>query len=211
MNISLHLIIAPLAVATFLMGAANQAGAATLFGQIAMRGKATLDAPLATATRFSSFENARVGFGTHQFATPTVIPMNQAVSMTPFSFTPSPATPVTLWNFSAGGHTYAFELVQFTYERFTFAGNDFLNLSGRGFATIDGVHTTPADFCFSTQQCAGLPDTTVTWSAEMTAPSAAVPEAGATILFLVCGLISLAIIQRAVQCGPVDQVTSRPG
>jgi hypothetical protein len=187
----------PLAVALGLGWCLTLSGqAATLSGQIGMMGKATLDGPLATATSIISVTNARVGYGTGDYAVPGTIPVNTPVLLTPALFTGSPAVPMTLWEFTSGGQVYAFELHAWTHDCFSFAGNTFMNISGWGYASIDGVRQTLAEFCFSTQQCTDSTENTVTWSAETIVPK--VPEGGTSITLLFFGIIGIELLRRRV-------------
>lgn len=176
------------------MMSAGAAAAAAVYCQIGMMGKATLDAPLSTATAFTGFENARVGCGTDAFAVPGTIGLNTPVTFHPFSLDPPTATPFTLWSFTSNDVEYELILDSLDFERFLFAGNEFLNLSGQGFLYVNGIRHAPANFCFSTQQCADSTGTTVTWSAQTTVPH--VPEGGTTWVFLFSAIVGIEVFRR---------------
>ena len=177
------------------MLSAGLASAAAVYCQIGMMGKATLDAPLSTAKAFTLFENARVGCGTDDFAVPGAIGLNTPVTFHSFSFDPPvPAPPITLWSFTSNGVEYELRLDSLDFERFLFAGNEFLNLSGQGYLYVNGMRHAPADFCFTTQQCADSTGTTVTWSAQTTVPH--VPEGGTTAAFLFSAILGIELFRR---------------
>lgn len=174
--------------------AGGWASAASVYCQIGMMGRATLNAPLATATGFNLFENGRVGCGTDMFSVPGAISLNTPVTFSTFSFDPAPATPFTIWSFVDGGREYSLALDEMTFDRFTFAGNQFLNIVGAGFLYVDGQRHAPADFCFSTQQCTDSDGTVVTWSAQTTVPH--VPEGGTTVIFLISAILGIEVLRR---------------
>jgi len=175
------------------------ASAAAVYCQIGMMGKATLNAPLSRATAFTLFENARVGCGTDAFSVPGMIALNTPVTFQPFSFAPPTVTPISLWSFTSNDVEYELVLDSLDFERFLFAGNEFLNLSGQGYLHVNGVRHAPADFCFSSQQCVDASGTTVTWSAQTTVPH--VPEGGTTLVFLFSGILGIEFFRRKCHNG----------
>jgi len=168
--------------------------AATVSGQVGMMGKGMLNAPLATATGFTVFGSARVGYGMGMYDVPGVMAVNTPVALTLTDFTGSPAVPVTLWEVESGGKVYSFELHSLEHERFFVGENVYLTLSGRGVASVDGGGAIPALFCFSTQQCIESTGTEVTWSAETIL--CAVPEGGAAWMCLLLGIIGIEGLRR---------------
>lgn len=186
-------VVSGLLVAVWVMSA-GMATAAAVYCQIGMMGKATLNAPLATATAFTGFENARVGCGTDAFDVPGAIGLNTPVTFHPFSFDPPTPAPFTLWSFTSNDVEYELILDSLEFDCFLFAGNQFLNLSGRGYLYVNGLRHAPADFCFSTQQCVDATGTTVTWSAQTTVPH--VPEGGTTWIFLFSGIVGIEVFRR---------------
>jgi hypothetical protein len=172
----------------------GMAVAATVSGQLGMMGKGMLNAPLATATGFTMFGGARVGYGMGMYDVPGVMAVNTPVALTLTDFTGSPAVPVTLWELESGGKTYSFELHSLEHERFFVGENVYLTVSGRGMALVDGGGAIPALFCFSTQQCIESTGTEVTWSAE--AILCAVPEGGAAWVCLLFGIIGIEGLRR---------------
>jgi len=180
-----------------LVGTMGASGGATLMGQIGMMGKATLDAPLATATTITGFSRARVGYGSGDYDVPGEVGLNTPVVFTPLVFKEALSEPVVLWEFTSAGKVYSFELHEVDFECFELAENSFMNMSGRGFAYVDGLRRTAAEFCFSTQQCTDSDELVVTWSAEtIVAP---VPEGGASLVFLLFGIVGIELFRKRVQ------------
>jgi hypothetical protein len=198
-----------LLVVLVLVGSARLASGAVVYCQIGMMGKATLDAPLSTATAFTLFENARVGCGTDAFAVPGAIGLNTPVTFSPFSFDPLPPTPISMWSFTSNDVEYELKLDSLNFERFLFGGNEFLNFSGQGFLFVNGVRHAPADFCFSTQQCVDSTGTTVTWSAQTTVPH--VPEGGSAVIFIFIGIIGIEVFRRRCHRSSQAKVVSSVG
>lgn len=175
-------------------GLASTASGAFLTGQVGMMGKATLDTPLITATEITAFGRARVGYGMGDFDVPGTIAVNTPVTFAPFSLSDPLSGPLSLWEFTAAGSVYSFELHELSFDCFEFGGNSFMNLSGFGYVSIDGTQTTPAEFCFSTQQSTDSTSMVVTWSAETILLS--VPEGGFSWISLLLGILGIEVFRR---------------
>lgn len=167
-------------------GLAPSGHAAAIVGQVAITGKAQLNGPFQTATLISTFDRTRLSFGTgdYDFAGPHV-----SGEFTPLVLDTPLNAPVVLWKFVRDSSEYSFELHEFGVERFELQDNLFLNLSGSGFVSIDGVRRTAANFSFSTQQTIKSSSREITWSAETIAFS--VPEGGASWILLILGIIGI--------------------
>lgn len=161
-----------------LLATREAAHAATILGQVNFTGTVVLDAPLATATAFTSFSNVLVDAGTGDYAVPSLVPLNTAVSISAFTFQPFTPPVAPLWTFSAGGTDYSFELSTLAITRGILGPNNFLSLSGTGTARATGFDDTTGDFVFSAQQNIDAVGTTVTFSVENVVPSMTVPEPG---------------------------------
>jgi hypothetical protein len=184
-------------------------------GQIGLVGRGTLNGSLATATGFSTFDRVRVGFVADEFVDTAAVPVDTQVTMNPFAFDAAPATPIELWSFQHGASTYSFNLHTVGYERLMMDGYTFLNVSGTGYAYIDGVRQTPAEFGLSAMQGSGSSSVKLTWSAETVtlwspdpvAPAppvvngpavAGVPEAGSALFLLIAAMVSVEILRKRI-------------
>lgn len=184
-------------------------------GQIGLVGRATLNGSLATATGFSTFDKVRVGFVADEFVDTAAVPVDTKVTMNPFAFDAAPATPIQLWSFQYGASTYSFDLHTVGYERLMMDGYTFLNISGTGYAYIDGVRQTPAEFGMSGMQGGSSSSLKLTWSAEtvtlwspdpvlpaepvVNGPAVAgVPEAGSALFFLMAAMVSVEILRKRI-------------
>ena len=178
-------------VLTF-FGTMGGVSGAMLFGQIGMMGKATLDEAMGTATSITEFGKARVGYGTGDYGVPGAA--NKPVVYTPLAFWTPLSEPMVIWQFNAGGSVYSFELQKWDYDRFELNGDSFMNLSGTGFAYLNGGRQTPADFVFSSQQCMDSTELVVTWSAETIVRG--VPEGGTSLSLLLLGLVGIEVLRK---------------
>jgi hypothetical protein len=167
--------------------AAGHSSAATILGQVSFTGTATFNGPLSTATGVTVFTNVQVEAGTGDYAVPSLVPLNTAVTMAALSFDPLPAPVTPFWTFTVGGTEYSFDLATVAVARMTLGDNHFLSLSGTGTARATGFEETTGDFTFSAQQAVNAVGTTVTFSADAVVPSATVPEPG------VAGLVAAAL------------------
>jgi hypothetical protein len=152
-------------------------------------GIATTDTgSLATATEFTSISDVTVvpgGSGTY-----ASVPVGTPATFTPFSF--SAASVMPLWTFTWGGNTYSFTATSLSVSH---VDNNFLDISGLGYATLNGVNTPDGTW--------SITDTRVGNSATFTfgASSAVLPttpDGGMTAVLLSLGLtgISLGVVAR---------------
>jgi hypothetical protein len=149
--------------------------------------------PAGTETKFLTINMATVEPGT---ATGSYAPLTggEAVTFTPFTFTAiTPSTPLDLWKIISGGVTYNFEA---TDVSFIFKGNDFLDISGSGYATITGGATHYAQ----TEGTWSITDTksgnsAITFSSAL-AINEPVPDGGLTVSMLGAGLVGCALFAR---------------
>ncbi len=148
-------------------------------GSIVFSGAATLNAPLPSATSFTSI------FGVGSNPDPSVVgesgdynsvTLGTQATFTPFTFIPA-ATDFTLWSFMFGGATYSFEA---TTGMSVFENANFLNISGNGIASITGFADTSGTWSITSTGAGASP----TFS--FGAGSVAVPEPStfALLIFL---------------------------
>ena len=190
-------------------------------GQIGLVGRATLNGSLATATGFSTFDRVRVGFVSDEFVDTASVQVDTQVTMNPFAFDVAPATPIELWSFQHGASKYSFNLHTVGYERLVMDGYTFLNVSGTGYAYIDGLRQTPAEFGLSAMQGSGSSSQKLTWSAEtvtlwtpdpvlpsepvVSGPAVAgVPEAGSALFLLIVSMFSVEILRKRMNSQESD-------
>ena len=112
-------------------------------GTISFDGVATLNAPLGSATNFTSIFGISGPSSKPQViyaptGNYTVVPVSTPVTFDPFTFGPttsSASTDFTLWSFSLGSTNYSFEV---TSETHLSESCMFLNIAGTGVAYVDG-------------------------------------------------------------------------
>ena len=157
------------------VGLLSSAQATPITGMLNISGTATYNAPIATATQVTLFDNVHTeGANTGDFAG---VPKNLPVTMTsPYIFNPSTPTPA-LW--SVAGFT--FDLLSSTID---FQSSQGILIQGTGIITGNGFDPTSGHWSFSQQQGAG---TTLTFSAT----TSAVPDGGMTATLLGLGLAGL--------------------
>lgn len=175
-----------LAIVAF--GSPLLAAASSITGTIEFVGGANLNGSLDTATDFSLlFGPLGTGSpGVRSGATGTyslVTPGTQA-TFSLFTFNPSPASPFTLWSFSAGGTLYSFDATSVVISA---QNANFLDLEGTGVAHVTGFADTAGTWSI-TATGAGP---TFTFGEQTTL----VPEPSSVALLLVAG--SLAVFWRA--------------
>jgi len=157
------------------VGLLSSAQATPITGMLNISGTAHYNAPIATATQVTMFEDVITGgANTGSFAgIPSLVP----VTMTsPYIFNPSTPTPA-LW--SVAGFT--FDLLS---SVIIFQSSHGILLEGEGIITGNGFDPTSGHWSFSQQQGAG---TTLTFSAT----TSAVPDGGMTATLLGLGLAGL--------------------
>lgn len=214
--------IALLLMAVGLAATSDRVSAAMMIqGQIGLVGRGTLNGSLATATGFSAFDKARIGFVADEFVDTAAVPVDTKVTMNPFAFNAAPAAPIQLWSFQYGASTYSFDLHTVGYERLMMDGYTFLNIFGTGYAYIDGVRQTPAEFGLSAMQGSGSSSPKLTWSAEtvtlwtpdpvlpsepvVSGPAVAgVPEAGSALFLLIVSMVSVEILRKRMNSQESD-------
>jgi len=158
------------------VGLLSSAQATPITGMLNISGTAHYNAPIATATQVTMFEDVITGgANTGSFAgIPSLVP----VTMTsPYIFNPSTPTPA-LW--SVAGFT--FDLLS---SVIIFQSSHGILLEGEGIITGNGFDPTSGHWSFSQQQGAG---TILTFSAT----TEAVPDGGMTMALLGAGLMGLA-------------------
>jgi len=157
------------------VGLLSSAQATPITGMLNISGTAHYNAPIATATQVTMFEDVITGgANTGSFAgIPSLVP----VTMTsPYIFNPSTPTPA-LW--SVAGFT--FDLLS---SVIIFQSSHGILLEGEGIITGNGFDPTSGHWSFSQQEGAG---TTLTFSAT----TSAVPDGGMTATLLGLGLAGL--------------------
>ena len=158
------------------VGFLSSAQATPITGMLNIGGTATYNAPIATATQVTLFDNVHTeGANTGDFAG---VPKNLPVTMTsPYIFNPSTPTPA-LW--SVAGFT--FDLTATTFLEQSVHG---ILIEGTGIITGNGFDPTPGVWSFSQQSGRG---TVLTFSGT----TSAVPDGGMTLALLGAGLVGLA-------------------
>lgn len=174
---------------------APQTHAAFISGTVDFIGTTAIDGtgPL-TATAFTSFSGVTVDFGTGSYAGT----VGDTATIKPFSFNP-PSSPMTgLWSFSSGGTTYSFDLQTLVKDSqgvpADAPGLGVIRVSGTGIAHATGLSDTPASFVLHAS--GGLADLELAFGASATAIPPGVPDTGATLSLLSCGLIGLGFLRR---------------
>jgi len=111
-------------------------------GDISFTGGADLDAPLGSATKFTTiFGPGGIGspqvLGGSQTGTYAAVAAGTQAAFPAFTFIPAPGSSFPLWSFNFGGQTYSFQAdaITFVYQN-GLAG--FLDIAGTGIASITG-------------------------------------------------------------------------
>jgi hypothetical protein len=156
--------------------------ATSIDGMINIGGSVQFNGPFATATTVTNWINAHVeAGGTDDFAG---IPLNTAVTMTPWTFSPSTFTP-GLW--SVAGFT--FDLLTSTLVTHN---NQFLTVTGTGTVKGPGFDDTAMEWSFSTQNLGGT-------MFSFSATGVAVPDGGATVALLGLTLVGVELLRRKLK------------
>lgn len=114
---------------------------------ISFIGGATLNGPLSSATAYSTIFGTSV-LPTSQTGDYASVPGLTPVTVTPFTFSPSPASAFQLWTFAVGSTAYSFQ-VDANSVTVNTQNSQFLNISGAGLAHIDGFTDTPGTWSIS--------------------------------------------------------------
>lgn len=154
-------------------------------------GVATLNGSLGSATAFTDISGVTVSYATGDYATLLGAPATFAPppnwSFAGFVLSPSPL--VNLWSVSYGGHTYTFQATSIVPLQSS-QNSSFLNLSGYGYAYIDGSVTTKT---FGTWT---ITDTATAGPKFTFGASTAVPDGGTTAMLLGGALFMVVILRR---------------
>ena len=164
------------------------ARATPINGAVNFDGVATTDTgKLSTATEYTSITGVTVvagGSGTY-----AAVPSGTPATFTPFSFSASGVMP--LWTFNWGGNTYSFTA---TSIGITEQSNDFLDIGGMGYATLNGVNTPGGTWSITDTRVGS--STTFTFGASSAVLTT--PDGGMTAVLLGLGLagVSLGLVAR---------------
>lgn len=168
-------------------------------GSISFVGGADLDNPIGSATSFVNFYGPSgsggpvVQAGSLTSGVYASVPGGTAATFnTPFTFSPSPASPLQLWTFSVGGTTYSFDVNAVTtdIQNVYSGGIAYLNVGGTGIGYVTGYSPTPATWSI-TGTTANSGSLTITIGSAVNA----VPEPSALALALV-GLVICGVFFR---------------
>src|SRR5579859_3429100 len=147
-------------------GLSVQLQATQISGSINFDGVSTTDTgKLGNATAFSTITDTSVY--PQELGSYSSVSSGTPVTFTPFSFSAAGVTP--LWTFNSGGLTYSFDATSVVVDM---QSKNFLNLSGKGWASITGFDSSPGTWSI-TDTAQGNIDT-FTFGA-----SSAVPDRGA--------------------------------
>lgn len=186
------------AVATALL-MALAAKAQIFTGSISFVGGADLDNPIGSATTFVNFYGPSgsggpvVQAGSLTSGVYASVPGGTpATFTTPFTFSPSPASPLQLWTFTVGGTTYSFNVNSVTtdIQNVYSGGIAYLNVGGTGIGYVTGYSPTQATWSI-TGTTANSSSLTITIGSSVNA----VPEPSALALALV-GLVICGVFFR---------------
>jgi hypothetical protein len=164
-------------------GFALSAQATPITGMLNISGTATYNAPIATATQVTQFNDVVTG-GANTGSFAGIGAMVPVTMTSPYIFNPSTPTPA-LW--SVGGFT--FDLTATTFVQQSVHG---ILIEGTGTIMGNGFDPTPGIWSFSQQRGIG---TTLTFSAT----TSAVPDGGMTATLLGLGLAGLVGVGRLHQ------------
>ncbi len=165
--------------------AAVTASAVPISGSISFNGTAVFNStPISGATKFNALNNAYVA-PFQQQGDYSVVANFQAVTFTPFTFSPPAASILPLWTFTVGATVYSFDATSVS-SSFDAVHNTW-NIGGNGIAKITGKD-----------------DTTGTWNLSAGAAGASfffgsaatVPDGGTTVMLLGAALSGLGLIRR---------------
>ena len=180
-----------------------QASAVPITGELNMSGTATLDNPsLGSADGVTSFSGVRANSastGVFDAAGDARAP----ITMNPFLWNPSSAPVTPLWKMTYGGVTFSFDLNSLTVLSQT---ANFLNLSGVGTLksvsstdpTVSPYEATSGTWTFTISDSDGLGGGTgnFKFGFQSTTSANAVPDGGATAIFLGISFLGFAAIRR---------------
>ena len=163
---------------------ATTSQAAMLSGGVSLAGAFTTGTgALDDAIMFTNFSNVSVESGSGSYAG---VPVDTAVTQTPFTFNPFPVAGVTpLWTFSDAGTNYSFNLLSVDTILQPASGN-FIVLEGTGILNATGFDATASSWTFTGNNAAN----TFSFSSSNNA-NANVPDSGATLSLLGAGLIGI--------------------
>ena len=179
----LHKILLAIIAAVASGGLLSSAQAVPITGMLNISGTAHYDAPIATATRVTMFEDVVTG-GANTGSFAGIGAMVPVTMTSPYIFNPSTPTPA-LW--SVGGFT--FDLTATTFLQQSIHG---ILIEGTGTIMGNGFDPTAGIWSFSQQAGKG---TTLTFSAT----TSAVPDGGMTATLLGLGLAGLVGVGRLHQ------------
>lgn len=167
-------------------------------GSISFVGGADLDNPVGSATTFVNFYGPSgsggpvVQAGSLTSGVYGSIPGGTPATFAPFTFSPSPASPLQLWTFTVGATTYSFDVTSVTtdIQNVYSGGIAYLNVGGTGVGYVTGYSPTPATWSV-TGTTANSGSLTITIGSSVNA----VPEPSAMALAL-AGLVAGGIFFR---------------
>jgi hypothetical protein len=182
------------------------ASANDITGTVNIGGSVNFNSTDLTMATMASFPTAGlVVSGTDSFATA----FGASVTFKSFTFLPlpQPATPIdSIWSFTSGGLTYAFNLVSIADAGVTGPMGapvtpgqaEFLQIDGSGTLDITGPGSTfdetPASWSFSVTQAAGVAQSTFTFA--FSDSNNSLPDGGMTVMMLGAALTGLGFIKR---------------
>jgi hypothetical protein len=179
-----------LIIASAVASASSAMALPIINGDIIFAGEYQTDnSSLLDATKFTAFNNVQVlGASTGSYAP---VPANygagagESVTYNTFTFDPVGASlPINpLWTFETGGVTYSFALTSLAVDTRTATG---IHLIGSGLAHVDGFDDTPGSWDLSIGTVGKF---------HFSAGNA-VPDGGATAVFLGAGIIGLGLLRR---------------
>lgn len=157
---------------------AAQAVVPSINGSITFYGGAVLNGSIGTATEFMSYSGPVGGtdplvLDMSQTGDYASVPGDTPVAFSPFTFSPAPTAPFTLWEFTVGGISYSLTATSVHVE---VQDSHFLDIQGEGTVSITGYADTPGTWTIA--------DTGSTPVLSFGAATVAVPEPSAITLIL---------------------------